>query len=197
MTAPLPPTLVLLNQVLSHPVPWIAEQRIRELRLYVPRAYAPWTSTEEQCLLACVDLALDVRDISLLLLRQTGAITVRLRQLSLPAIHQLSPVTPEDFIPTVLSGLFSTESPSLPATGLAYWVKSQRPRAGRPWTPTEDHCLLSVVAQARPIAEASMLFQRPWTEMAQQHQYLLARAVPRLSPLFGTADTSLPATRPG
>lgn len=197
VTAPLPPTLELLNRVLGQPVPWIAEQRIRELRRYVPRAYAPWTPAEEQCLKDCVHLELDVRDISLLLLRQAGAITVRLRQLGLPVHHQHPSLPLENFIPTVLNGLFSTEPPLPATTGLARWVLSQRPRAGRSWTPTEAHCLVSVMAQGRPVSETSALFQRPWTEIAQQYQRSQAQISLLPGPSLFTADLSDQSARPG
>lgn len=197
LTAPLPHTLELLTQVLGQPVPWIAEQRIRELRRYVPRAYAPWTAVEELCLNNCVHLELDVRDISLLLLRQASAITVRLKQLGLPVNHHHSSLPLEEFIPTVLNGLFSTE-PALPTTtGLAHWVLSQRPRAGRAWTPTEAHCLVSVMAQGLPVSEMTALFQRPWTEIIQQHHRLQARSNLLPGHSLFTDDLSHQFVKPG
>lgn len=175
----------LLQTVLALPVPTVSNARILELRGYVPRAYAPWTENEERCLLLLLQTGLDVSDISLLLLRQQGGITARMRLLGHDP-HDESPArtatpTAEQFIPAVLARLFKTEVFILtgpPERGLAGWLHRQRRRAGRPWTSTEDHCTYALHQRGWPTPRVAAQLERGLMEVQRRTHLLSQRDQP-------------------
>lgn len=169
------PAHSLLDDVLALPVPPAGDARVQELRKYVPRAYAAWTPEEERCLLELLQAGREVGDVSLLLLRQPGGITARMRRLNLEipddmrgAVHE-----PETFIPTVLTRLFEAEVPqgSPPGSqGLTAWVQQRRKRAGQFWSATEMHCLGALARRGWTAPRLATLLQRGLLDVQRQLQ---------------------------
>ncbi len=164
-----------IDAVLQGPLPATRDERVLQVRRTVPRAYAPWTLEEEQCVGLLRTQGLSLNAVGLILARQGSAIDARLQRHGQDhgAVERhVSSAERQEAIDW-LELLVVCPAPQPSERGaLGNWIRQRCRRAGQPWTPAEERLIHLMRDQPSTWPAVARQVQRPLLDVLGHLEHL-------------------------